>query len=317
MKQVFALDPGYGNTKVCVNGETAVIQSAIARLQSIGMAAIGMKTASEVRSIRIDRHDFAIGPGAWHWGNLLSSRDYSAITSPERRALAFGTLSQLLPPGEYEIDLMVIGLPVPLLQDEAQAKAILGGLRAYKGQHTFTANDQPYTVRIKRLKTLAQPVGAYADWLLSDDLKLRRGGRRSEVGLLDIGMNTLDLYVIQDGKVSPRFIGGDKVGVRRLLDLLTGNGHDPEELDAQLRRGRLRASEDQLESWLSEILASLEKIWPNLRRFDAVVPTGGGAVVLGEKLRTALITKGAAVYWPENPITANVHGLWKWGVHGR
>ena len=316
MKEVFALDPGYGNTKVCLNGETAVIQSAIARLKSIGMAAIGLKTASEVQSIQIDEHEFAIGPGAWHWGNLLSSRDYSAITSPERRALAFGALSRLLPPGEHLIDLMVIGLPVPLLQDATQAQAILGGLRAYKGEHTFSVNDQDYAVLIKRLKVLAQPVGAYADWLLSDDLKLRRGGRQSEVGVLDIGMNTLDLYVIEHGKVSPRFIGGEKVGVRRLLDLLTGNGHDPEELDALLRRGRLRASDEQFESWLGEILGSIEKIWPNLRRFDAVVPTGGGAVVLGEKLRTALITKGAAVYWPEHPITANVYGLWKWGVHG-
>jgi hypothetical protein len=33
-------------------------------------------------------------------------------------------------------------------------------------------------------------------------------------------------------------------------------------------------------------------------------------------LRTALIAKGAAVHWPEDPIATNVRGLWKWGTYG-
>jgi hypothetical protein len=211
---------------------------------------------------------------------------------------------------------MVIGLPVPLLKDETQSQAVLGGLKAYKGSHHFQMEKGSYTINIPRLKVLAQPVGAYADWLLDDQLFIRKGGRRSEVATLDLGMNTLDLYVIQDGKVEPRFFGGDKVGVRRLLELLTSNGHDPEELDAELRAGKLRPSKDQLESWLSEVLATIERTWPSLRRFDAVIPTGGGALVLGDLLNLALIAKGAAVSWPEDPITANVKGLWKWGAYG-
>lgn len=173
-----------------------------------------------------------------------------------------------------------------------------------------------YRINISRLKVLAQPVGAYADWLLDDELHIRKGGRQSEVATLDLGMNTLDLYVIQEGKVEPRFIGGDKVGVRRLLELVTANGHDPEELDADLRAGRLRPSKDQIESWLSEVLATIERTWPGLRRFDAVIPTGGGSMVLGDLLNLSLIAKGAAVSWPENPVTANVRGLWKWGTYG-
>ena len=86
MTTVLALDPGYGNTKVCMDGHIACLQSAIARPQSVGMAAIGMKTASQVDILRMDGYEFAIGPGAWHWGSLLTSRDYSALASPERRA---------------------------------------------------------------------------------------------------------------------------------------------------------------------------------------------------------------------------------------
>jgi len=62
--KILALDPGYGNTKVCIDGTTAVLQSAIARPQSVGMAAIGMQTASRVQSIFLDGYEFTIGPGA-------------------------------------------------------------------------------------------------------------------------------------------------------------------------------------------------------------------------------------------------------------
>jgi hypothetical protein len=221
-----------------------------------------MKTASQVKLVRLDGYEFAIGPGTWHWGNLLTSRDYSALASPERRALAFGTAAGVLEPGRHDIDLMVVGLPVPLLQDTTQAEAVMGGLKTYKGMHCFSVDGQEYELNIGRLKVLAQPVGAYADWLLDNPdhqapagapLRLRKGGRQAEVAVLDLGMNTLDLYVIQDGKVEPRFIGGDKVGVRRLLELLTGNGHEPEELDARLRAGcarvRLRWSPGSGRCW--------------------------------------------------------------------
>jgi hypothetical protein len=313
---IIALDPGYGNTKICVNGQVTFTQSAISRPQSIGLAGIGMKTAAQVRTIKIDGYEFAIGPGAWHWGRLRSSRDYSAIASPERRALAFGTLAEIIPPGEHTIDLMVVGLPVPLLQDQTQAEAVLGGLKAYKGEHRFSIDKADYVLNIQKLKALPQPVGAYANWLLDDELRQRKGGRQAEVGVLDLGMNTLDLYAIRDGQIEPRFVGGDTVGVRRLLELLTSNGHDPEEIDAALRNGRLKPNQGQLESWLGEVLSAVERVWPSLRRFSAVIPTGGGAVVLGDLFRAALLSKGAIVSWPNDPITANVLGLWKWGAHG-
>jgi hypothetical protein len=38
MTSVLALDPGYGNIKVCVDGHVACLQSAIARPQAVGMA---------------------------------------------------------------------------------------------------------------------------------------------------------------------------------------------------------------------------------------------------------------------------------------
>lgn len=315
--EILAVDPGFGDIKLQVNQRVIKITSAIARARSVGMAGIGMKSASQASTIQYGRETYVIGDGAWHHGDLLTNRDYSALSSPERKALVFGALAQALNAKEYVFDTMVIGLPVPLLMDEVQGQAIMGGLKSYKGTHEFSTEKGNYTITINRLKALAQPVGAYADWLLDEELRVRKNGRNAEAAVLDIGMNTLDLYVIQDGKVLPRFIGGDKVGVRRLLQLLSANGHEPEELDAMIRTGKLRPSRDQLESWLSEILASIERTWPNLRRFTTVIPAGGGSILLGDLLRMALISKGAAVSWPEDPSTANVRGLWKWGAYAR
>lgn len=315
--KIFAVDPGFGETKINVDGKSASLTSAIARLKQIGRAGIGMKTASKAMNIQMGWETYAIGDGAWNWGDVLTNRDYSALSSPGRRALAFGALSLILDPGQYEFETMVIGLPVPLLMDETQSQTIISGLKAYKGTHQFTTDKGQYNLTINKMKALAQPVGAYADWLLDDELHIRKNGRQAEVAILDIGMNTLDMFVVQDAIILPRFIGGDKVGVRRLLEILNTNGHEPEELDAQMRSGRLRPTRDQLESWLSEVLASIERTWPNLKRFTTVIPAGGGSVVLGDVLRLALISKGAAVSWPENPGLTNVRGLWKWGAYGR
>lgn len=315
--KTIAIDPGYGSVKVHVNEKTAVVHAAVARSKNIGLASTGMKTASQAHTIQLGWDTYVIGDGAWNWGEPLTNRDYSALTSPERRALTFGTLAQILEPGEYEVDTTVMGLPVPLLMDESQGPAIMSGLKAYKGEHQFSTPKGEYKLTIQKLKALAQPVGAYADWLLDNELRIRKNGRQAEVAVLDIGMNTLDMYVVQDGKVLPRFIGGGKVGVRRLLEILNANGHDPEELDALIRSGRLKPSKDQLESWLSEILAALERTWSSLRRFSTVIPAGGGSVLLGDLLRLSLISKGAAVSWPEDPAVTNVNGLWKWGAYGK
>ena len=83
-----------------------------------------------------------------------------------------------------------------------------------------------------------------------------------------------------------------------------------------LRTGRLRPSALDMDSWMAEILNQVEKSWTNLKRFYVVIATGGGASLLGNRLSQALTAKGASVYWPEDPVTSNVIGLWKWGAYG-
>lgn len=320
MTTIIALDPGFGNTKVCIDGKVAVMQSAVSQPVNVGMASLGLKTADTGKVVSFDGYAFMVGEGAWRWGRSLGSMDYAGLVGPERLALMYAGIAELIQPNAdvisetYEIGevYLVIGFPVPLMQDEAQMGPMVESLRKLKREHTFLMGHTSYHFAITGVKVLAQPVGAFMDWLYNDELQQRVGAAKSEVAVVDLGMNTLDLFVVERGKVRPGFLGGDKVGVRRLLNLLSPNGYDITEVDAMLRDGRLKAKDGQIDIWLGEVIGVIERTWPSLKRFNAVIPTGGGAALLAGRLTGALGAKGAALYWPADPITANVKGFWKY-----
>lgn len=321
MTSIIGYDPGFGNTKVCLSTEdntgylTNMIQSSVVKPISIGNAAVGLKTAIPALKVSVASQEYCVGENAWQWGKSLSNLDYLSLGSAEKKALFYGAISQLVPPGDYTFDLLVVGLPVPLLKDTDQADAVLKALKTYKGTQNFSVDSGTYKLDIKRIKYLAQPVGTFAGWLLDDNNHIVRGKGTSEAAILDLGMNTLDLYVVKGDMVQPNFIGGGKVGVRRLLERIAKEGFCVEELDSELRAGRLKVSQPILDSWLSEVMGIIEPTWPVPSRFSAIIPTGGGAAILNHHLEEALVSKGGFVFWPKDPILANAIGLWKWGNH--
>jgi predicted transcriptional regulator len=320
-----ALDPGFGNTKICIDGRVSCQQSAVARPVEIGQAASGMRVAADSgQRVAFDDFEFIVGAGSWRWGHAIGSMDYAGIVGPERLALMYAGIAAVTaqvyvdagrPMAEDLGDVyLIVGLPVPLMQDNAQMALIIDSLRKLKREHRFICDGAQIRFDVVGIKSIAQPVGAYMDWLYTDELNMREGAERADVAIVDLGMNTLDLFVLERGQVRPGYLGGDKVGVRRLLGLLSNNGYELTELDSMLRNGRLQAREGELDIWLGEVLAIIERTWPSLRRFTVVIPTGGGAALLDERLTTALAAKGAAIYWSADPVTANVKGLWKYGA---
>ena len=320
---VLGFDPGFGNTKVCLNGVTHCVPSAVAVPREVGLATLGMRSAGQhVTIVEFGGSKYAVGQGAHNKGELRTSMDYTALTSPERLALLYGVVSQAMCSAqltELAAVHLVVGLPVTLLEDREQAQAVLDCLKSLKREHTFTVSTgtrapETFRVVIERLRSMAQPAGAYIDYAYDGSLAQRPGVSKSEVLVLDLGMNTLDIFVLKNGQVLERFVGGGEVGVRRLLALLNTNGHDLMELDEDLRQGTLRPDAARLDSYLGEVLAVLKNTAANLKRFSTVIPCGGGALVLGNHLKAALAAKGAQVYWPDDPVGTNVRGFWKYGV---
>ena len=90
---VIGYDPGFGNTKVCIDGRVGMIQSAVSRPKSVGLATIGMRAASQqVPIVEIGDTAFAVGPGSWNRGEPLTSLDYNSLVAPERLALFYAAL---------------------------------------------------------------------------------------------------------------------------------------------------------------------------------------------------------------------------------
>lgn len=320
MTNIITFDPGYGNCKVVFNGRVAVLPSAIVRPRQIGLAAIGTKShQAEHRVIIPPDTDYVAGSKAWLFGEPLGSMDYTALSGEPKRALFYATLSTLLSPGDYSADLAV-GLPVPLLNNEEEAKFVIKAMRAsYKTTHVWQTPAGEYRLTINQFKPLPQPLGAYTDWLVTDDLDQREGGAAAEVAIIDLGMNTLDLFVMQGGQIVDRFIGGATVGVRRLLYRLNGHGQDLAQIDHNLRTGALDPNPMYMDAWLDEVLGQIESTWTSLKRFQAVIPAGGGALILGDRLHRALVQKGAAIAWPSDPVATNARGLYKLmaSTHGK
>jgi hypothetical protein len=133
-------------------------------------------------------------------------------------ALLYGALTQYGVSAE-PVSLLV-GLPIHVLQGEDSRvvqQAVRDGLR---GAHTWVADGREQAIQITTVRLTSQPVGAMFDYLLDDEGRMpasRQAALREEIGILGIGMNTLDLLVVRGGSRVQRFTAGETLGVRRLL----------------------------------------------------------------------------------------------------
>ena len=182
-----------------------------------------------------------------------------------------------------------IGLPIATLigpDASATQKAVQDFL---SGRHRWVADDSELVCEIASVTTASQPVGAMFDYLLTDVGEMPPDRKvifkTKEIGIVGIGMNTVDLLVVAQGAPMERFTTGENIGVRRLLELTNGSSlYSLAERDDQLRAGTLDVSTAQ-PIWEREVLGLIEQKWGTLfRRFAAIVVVGGGALLMREAL---------------------------------
>jgi hypothetical protein len=209
-----------------------------------------------------------------------------------------------------------IGLPIATLigpEASASQKAVQEFL---SGVHRWTADGHEQVCEIASVTTASQPVGAMFDYLLTDQGEMPPDRKvifkTKEIGIVGIGMNTVDLLVVAQGAPVERFTAGENIGVRRLLELTNGTGlYSLAERDDQLRAGALDISTAQ-PIWEREVLGLVEQKWGTLfRRFAAIVVVGGGALLMREAL---LRRFGGKAIIPDDPIISTARGLYKFAL---
>jgi hypothetical protein len=311
---MLACDPGYGSTKLFGARGGLVMASHVATDGRAVVHSTAIRSKKPPLEITTSAGAFYVGLGAHDWGRPVESLDFDRFTgTPELRALLYGALTEY---GAIDNHL-IVGLPLALLSGQAdEVRERVAAVKAFlKGAHTWTANGQAHAMTVDDVLVASQADGTLFDYLLDGEgvmTPAKKGEFKSEIGIVNIGMNTVDLLVSEHGAIKQKFTAGDTRGVRRLLQLLnTDNMYSLGELDAQLRAGALAVS-DRLATWQREIVGFIDDQWGRQhRRFSRVVCAGGGAVLL----RDALIARfGGKVYIPDDPVICTARGLYKYAL---
>ena len=331
-------DPGFGWIKCTLASQcTPVILPSVVGVGYIN-GSLDLAGLASIDSVELpyqlqwDGLDYLVGPNVAHHTRPIARQDFSRfIDGPELLVLAYTALAQLNVSGSQVA--MVIGLPVEVLQNKSLAKEIFTALQArLVGQHRFTLNDKEVAFEIVKIRAdVAQPLGAWLDWGLSDDGKWTRGAeaRRQPTLIIDQGFNTIDVFGIEDSKPSPRYIAGDTLGMRRASESIAStirHRHQRQlslhECDSLARRylagddvsiyvhgqpvdvtNIVRQSLDSLAAQVSQFLNS---ILDDPDRFQIIL-TGGGAISLHGRLTQTYKHASMAAA----PSVANARGLAK------
>lgn len=310
MVRTVSFDPGYGSVKLYGPQGGLVFQSVV----SVG----GGKTVRRMTGLRVSRPPlrvelnsgaFYVGEGAHDWGRPVENLDFDRLTgSPEMQALFYGALSKYgTDPSPFDL---IVGLPIASLAGESTTQAVVEFL---KGTHEWTADEMPCSAMVRSVRITSQPVGAMFDYLLNDDGEMpmdRRSAFKGEIGVLGIGMNTVELLVVRGGTPVQRFTGGEPLGVRRLLELVNRDGlYSLGELDSKLRGGSLDV-QGVLPIWQSELLGFVEKHWgESFKRFDRIVVVGGGVMLTRNGLLARFKDKA---HIPDDPVISTARGMYKY-----
>lgn len=308
--RLVALDPGYSTMKCWTDAGYFELQSAVAVADAQEVRVPGLRRTARPLKIITTFGKFFVGTGAHDWGRAVENLDLDRLTgSPEMTALICGIMTKAGVEGDVDI---VVGLPIVALTGP-DVQATVRAVRKYlQRSWRWEADGKAYGVDVHEVMITGQTAGAIFDYFLTDEGKLvpeKRGEFAGEVAILNIGFNTIDLFVARNGEIVQRFTGGEQIGVRRLLSLLNPDGlYTLAEMDFYLRQYKLDPK-PALPIWAREVFGFLERQWGNhWKRFGRIICVGGGV----ELLRQELVSRyGGKVFIPDNPVGATARGLYK------
>ncbi|MBN1139299.1 MAG: ParM/StbA family protein [Anaerolineae bacterium] len=269
---------------------------------------------------------FYLGLNAHDWGRPVENlADDRFLGAPEVAALFYGGMTAYA--RQYSLILHSIQAVVGLTQSaftEDAASNVVAGVRGWLlGSHGWQVEDaekdtpssEAFQLAVESVDVTSQAAGTMFDYFLDDQgefIPSRKPAYKQEIGIVSVGMNTLELLVIRNGAPVERFLASETAGVRRLLEIIDPSGmYSRGELDTQLRLGKLNYA-DALPAWTSEIGGHIERRWGNaFRRFATTIVVGGGALILKDALTTRFNGKA---FVTDAPIMAVARGLYKLGM---
>ena len=285
----------------------------------------GLRTLKPPMQVLTAHGGFYLGLGSHDWGRPVENlADDRFLGAPEIAALFCGSMTAYA--RQYGLSLESIQAIVGLTQSSFTEDAItdvVSRVRAWLvGQHAWQVEDvdkdtpelEAFSLAVTSADVTSQAAGTMFDYFLDERgefIPARKPDYKKEIGIVSVGMNTLELLVIRNGAPVERFLASETAGVRRLLEIIDPSGmYSRGELDTQLRTGKLDYG-DAIPAWASEIGGHIERRWGNaFRRFATTIVIGGGAMLLRDALTARFDGRS---FMPDDPIMSVARGLYKLG----
>ena len=346
-------DPGFGGNKVAEvcrrdDGGPELVSFCLPSVVGVGetdagaldlalrQAGVRGKRRTTPYVVEVEGAAYLVGPGVRHYARPIERMDFERFTdSPELRALLYATLWQALDGGAHRVAL-AIALPVEVLQDQKVARDVERGMAKWLvRRHRFTLDGTAASFEIAQVRAkIAQPVATWFDWGLDLRGQWTKGAAamRAPTLIIDQGFNTLDLLVVEGGRISTRYTSGDTLGMRRAAEMAAGNLrrrygiemslHEADDLVQLVVRGKRAqtyvtgqltdvtpAVRQALNALGADVVRLVEAQVGKGRKFKILL-TGGGALALAPRL----LANWEHAEVMADPVTANARGLAKLAV---
>ena len=323
MRITRAIDIGYGNTKYVAARSEREIRCAmfpsLAPPASRLELSTGMITTRDTVAIEIEGIQYEVGPGARlglkaHHTRILHG-DY--VNTPEYLALLRGALSYMQ---VSQIDLLVVGLPVGLMNGKAQGLA-----KRLKGRHPVGNGGE---VEVRHVWTLAQPLGGFLDYAMGEGLYETLADQVNLI--IDPGYYTVDWLTGLGIQAMPERTGSFAGGTHAILQTMArsvgealGVAYaDIDAIDRALPKGWLRVGGKEIDlvphrrpaqARIEEAVNAIANSVGDGLDVNNIILVGGGARFYETAIRKRFPTPHLIV--APDPIFANVRGFQIAGEH--
>jgi plasmid segregation protein ParM len=311
------LDVGYSATKAVAGNRRVTFPSVVGTPDKARFSLNGNATSI----VLVEPDHVQVGEGAIAQSRFLHRReDRKWISGDEWYSLFLAALTGLTTAKRAELH-VVTGLPVAYYDDRAAVRdRLLGDHKAQReGRHS-------QTLQVSECKVIPQPFGALLAVCLDDKGRIvDRDLAMGAVGVVDVGGKTTNLLSVnrlaEIGRETASANTGAWDAVRGLRQWLDANCPDLELRDHQIidaiiaREVRYygepvnlaQAVDAILEPLAEEVLAEATQLWNGAAALDAILVSGGGALLLGPYIKAHF--HHAQVI--EDPVFANALGFWR------
>jgi len=342
-------DPGFDANKFArvQNGEliTYVLPSSVGeanrdKKDGLTLAGVvrGQRNGRRPFNITFDGMEFLVGPNVTHFTEPIDRMDFNRFTdSPELRATFYAGIYHIINGGAHQLAL-AIALPVEVIQHKDEAARVSRGIRSWLiGEHHFYVDGVETVLTVTNVRAkVPQPVATWFDWGMDTNGQWVKGTdvQKAPALIIDQGYNTLDVLVVEGGRISERISEGDTLGMRRAAERLIRtikHKHGPElELRQAADLVQAVVNGQKVETYvagqLTDVTAdakrSLQSLETDVYNFlDRAVGkkkaqaynillTGGGALAMSSMLLRQF-PKATVMY---EPVLANARGLAKLAI---